>query len=297
MSSLADVAVVVLSWNGWADTRDCLASLKAEPCAVVVVDNGSSDGSPDLIRAAFPEVDVVEAGENLGFCLGNNLGVERALAAGAETVVLLNNDTVVEPGFLAPLLEALDEPDVGFACPVIVRADDPEAVWFGGGRIDWRTGWPVHVQSAPATAAETPFGTGCCLAARRDVWERVGLLDPRFFLFWEDADWSVRATRAGYRGVLVPTSRIRHKVSSSFQDGLTGLGTFYFVRNGFLFIRKHAPRPWRTSLRFALEHAVAPSLRELRRRDRGAVRLGLLRASGVLAGVLRAYGPAPRIAR
>lgn len=298
------VAVVVLAWNGWEDTRACLASLRAatyERRLVILVDNGSSDDTAARARAEFPEVEVLETGDNLGFSAGNNRGIARALEAGADYVMLLNNDTTAEPGFVEPLLEAFErEAQLGFASPTILYADEPR-VWFGGGEIDWRTGWAYHAPSQAEPPAgglrRTPFVTGCCLIARRETWEQVGLLDPRFFLFWEDTEWSVRAGRAGHAGAVVAGSRIRHKVSASFHRGMTGLGTFYFVRNGLLFIREHAPRPLVTSLRFLLLWAVRPSLREARRWEPGWWRYALLRTSGVLAHLCRSYGPAPAYAR
>lgn len=297
------VAVVILNWNGWEDTRDCLESLQQVTyprLRVLLVDNGSTDGSVAKVREAYPQVEVIDNGANLGFAAGNNRGMERALADGADHVMLLNNDTVVEPGFVEPLLDAAERTDgVGFASPTIMYADDPEKVWFAGSEVDWRTGWVTHAQltAAPATSviASTPTVTGCCLLAPRGVWESVGLLDERFFLIWEDADWSMRARRAGHVGIVVGEARIRHKVSASFQRSAPGVGEFYFVRNGLLFIHKHARRRLRTSLRFLLLWVVGPSLREARRRERFVLRLAALRAAGVVAHLLRRYGVAPRV--
>lgn len=296
------MAVVVLNWNGWEDTRECLESLLQATyprLLVLLVDNGSTDGSVMEVRKAYPQVEVVENGANLGFAAGNNRGIERALAGGADHVMLLNNDTVVEPGFLEPLLDAVERTDgAGFASPTIMYADDPDRVWFAGSEVDWRTGWVTHAQLTgdPSTSgiASTPTVTGCCLLAPRSVWESVGLLDERFFLIWEDADWSVRARGAGHVGVVVGGARIRHKVSTSFRRGAPHVGEFYFVRNGLLFIRKHARRRLRTSLRFLLLWVVGPSLREARRRDPFVLRLAALRAAGVVAHVVRCYGVAPR---
>lgn len=304
MPAWPNVTVVVLNWNGWEDTQECLRSLRdvTPGCRVLLVDNGSTDGSIECVQDQFPEVEVLQNGTNLGFTEGNNRGIARALADGADYVMLLNNDTLVDPGFLAPLLRAFErEPGLGFASPVIMYASEPDAVWFCGGAIDWRSGWAHH--STPEGGlphAEglrpTPIATGCCLIAPRATWEAVGVLDPRFFLFWEDADWTLRATRAGHHGVVVGESRIWHKVSRSFQRSEPTLGTFYFVRNGLLFIRKHRPRRPQVALRFLREWALRPSLRGMRRRERGWATLALLRGAAVVAYLTGAFGAAPRYA-
>jgi len=298
MTARGAVAVVVLNWNGWDDTRECLESLReVNGCRVLLVDNGSTDGSVERARSEFPEVEIVENGANLGFTEGNNRGIERALADGAGYVMLLNNDTIVDRGFLEPMLDALERDGLGFASPQILYADERNAVWFCGGEIDWRTGWAYHRKpdgGGPQRGlVPTVIATGCCLLAPRATWEQVGLLDQRFFLFWEDADWTLRATRSGHRGAVVTESRIWHKVSRSFARGEPTLGTFYFVRNGLLFGRKHGPRDPSVALRFVWAWVVRPSLRDAIDREPGWLRMGLLRASAVLAYLTRSFGAAP----
>lgn len=304
MPDRPDVTVVVLNWNGWEDTRECLLSLRdvSPRCRVLLVDNGSTDDSIACARAQFPEVAVIANGANLGFTEGNNRGIAQALLDGAKYVMLLNNDTFVDPDFLAPLLEAFErDSSLGFASPVIMYASAPEVVWFCGGAIDWRTGWAHHrfpEDGRPHAhgVRGTPIATGCCLIAPRRTWEDVGLLDNRFFLNWEDADWTLRATRAGHHGAVVGESRIWHKVSRSFDRGAPSLGTFYFVRNGLLFIRKHAADKPATALRFVTHWAVRTSLREARRRERGWARLALLRIAAVIAYLRGSFAAAPRYA-
>lgn len=296
------VHVVVLCWNGWEDTRECLESLRLvtyRRAKVVVVDNGSTDGTPERIAADFPEFDLVRNGRNLGFAAGNNVGIRRALAAGADYVTLLNNDTVVEDGFLQPLLDAFRDPGIGAVSPEIRYHDRPHLAWFSGGAIDWRTGWAYHTPPDPSPQpgpTETPIVTGCCVVARREVLLRVGELDERFFLIFEDTDWSVRTTRAGYRFVVVPESRVLHKVSASFRRDMPTLGTFYFTRNGLLFISKHAARPLRVTVRFVWTWVVLLTLRQARSRQPGWATLALLRVMALGAHLTRRYGRAPSAA-
>lgn len=293
------VHIIVLCWNGWDDTRECLESLRLVTyprACVVVVDNGSTDGTPGRVASDFPEVDLVCNGRNLGFAEGNNVGIRRALDLGADYVTLLNNDTVVEAGFLEPLVHALRDPTVGAVSPEIRYHDRPDSAWFSGGAIDWRTGWAYHTpkdHSRGAQPVETPILTGCCVVVARDVLLRVGQLDERFFLIYEDTDWSVRATRAGYRAVVVPDSRILHKVSASFRRDMPTLGTFYFTRNGLLFISKHAHRRLLVSMRFVWTWVVRTSVQQARAQHRGWAALAVLRVMALGSHMARRYGAAP----
>ena len=137
------VYIVVLSWNGREDTLSCLRSLEPvwnERTKGIVVDNGSSDGTPDAVRAAIAGVEVLEAGRNLGFTGGNNIGLRFALDRGADYVLLLNNDTIVDPGFLREMLSvATVSEGIGFVSPKIYFLDPPDLLWFAGARFStWK---------------------------------------------------------------------------------------------------------------------------------------------------------------
>lgn len=222
------LVVVVLNWNGLADTRALLPTL--ERCRVpegwrarvMVVDNGSSDGSASAIPREFPAVELLALPENLRFAGGNNRGVRGALDAGADAVMLLNNDTEADPGLFERLLLALDQhPEVGAAAPLIYFAAPSRRIWYAGGILIPWLGFAAHrgLRSLDdgryRSVEQTGYLTGCCLVARREVWEKVGLLDERYFIYAEDADWCLRARHAGVRLVLVPTARLWHKVSAS----------------------------------------------------------------------------------
>jgi hypothetical protein len=188
----------------------------------MVVDNGSSDGSAEAIARDFPGVDLVALPENLRFAGGNNRGVRRALDAGADAVMLLNNDTEADPGLFERLLLALDQhPDAGAAAPLIYFAAPSRRIWYAGGVLVPALGHAAHRglraldDGRYRSVERTGYLTGCCLVARREVWEKVGLLDERYFIYAEDADWCLRARHAGVRLVLVPTARLWHKVSAS----------------------------------------------------------------------------------
>jgi GT2 family glycosyltransferase len=219
--------IVVLNWNGLEDTRALLRTL--ERCrvpegwsaSVMVVDNGSSDGSAHSIAAEFPQVDLLALPENLRFAGGNNRGIQRALAAGADAVMLLNNDTEADPALLERLLLALEQhPEAGAAAPLIYFAAPSRSIWYAGGRCTPALGLAAHRglrtldRGQYRSIERTGYLTGCCLIARRAVWEKVGLLDERYFIYAEDADWCLRARRAGFALLFVPTARLWHKVSA-----------------------------------------------------------------------------------
>jgi GT2 family glycosyltransferase len=222
------LAVVVLNWNGLADTRAALVSLSAcrvpagWQAALMMVDNGSSDGSVEAVRREFPAVEVVALAENRRFAGGNNEGLRRALTAGADAVMLVNNDTEADPGLFEHLLAALEaDPAAGAAAPLIAFAEPRDRIWYAGGLCVSALGLAAHrglraLDRGQFRAVEpTGYLTGCCLLARREAWEKVGLLDERYFIYAEDADWSLRARAAGHRLLFVPRARLWHKVSAA----------------------------------------------------------------------------------
>jgi GT2 family glycosyltransferase len=265
--------IVVLNWNGLSDTLDCLESLRQLHYAarrVVVVDNGSTDGSvAGLRRAAQASAFyLIEVGRNLGYAGGNNVGIRHALDHGADFVLVLNNDTTVDPSLLDELIAAAER-NPAAACfgPWIFYMHDPERLWFT------RTAW------APADAAFTAPGKGrlaselahettsteyVCGAAlffRTSVTKQVGLFDERFFLVYEDSDWCFRVRRAGFECVSVPTARVWHKVGTSFGSEASPLRTYFSIRNKLLWAEKNVSRSeWWRILRGALRR-LYPTLR------------------------------------
>jgi GT2 family glycosyltransferase len=266
--SPSDVAIIVLTWNQRDFTLDCLASLAqldypADRLQVIVVDNGSQDGTAADVRSRFPAVTVIENGENLGFAAGNNVGIRAALASGARYIMLLNNDTVVEPGLVAKLVAVLDQhAQAGIVGPKMLYFEPPDVIWCAGNRINWltgktdRCGAEVRDQGPAEPVREVDYITACAVLLRREVIEQVGLLDPRFFIYYEETDWCVRARRAGWRILYCPHARIWHKVSAAM--GTTSPATdYYFNRNRLLFLAKNLSGPRRA---LALTWSVAREL-------------------------------------
>jgi GT2 family glycosyltransferase len=247
------VWVILLNWNGLDDTLACLDSLRAAApgpyqVRLLVVDSASADDPRPAIAAAFPEVLVERLERNRGFTGGCNHGMRLALAQGADYIVLLNNDTLVERDFLAPLLGYLDEHgEAGVAGPLIYYVDRPEELWFAGATFGLATGRSPHwLQGRPATAAPSmPFATGfvsgCCMALRAGDLRRHGLLEEGFFAYYEDVELCLRLRRVGLGAACVPASRIWHKVSASTRrEGRPGPLAYYFgIRNRAVTVRRY----------------------------------------------------------
>ncbi|NTV99387.1 MAG: glycosyltransferase family 2 protein, partial [Chlorobiaceae bacterium] len=218
--------IVVLNWNGARDTIACLVSIRSaiDPStAVLVVDNGSSDGSADRILKAFPDTEIVRLPRNLGYAAGNNAGFRRVEEMQAEMVVFLNNDTLVEGNFLLPLVETLEKnPGAGIAVPKICYFDDPQKIWYAGGQVRLSTGLVRHAgirrQDGPefSRPGTTDYATGCCIAMRCRDFRRAGGFDEGFGMYSEDVDLSLRVKAMGFTIEYVPSSRVLHRVSASF---------------------------------------------------------------------------------
>ncbi len=240
------VVVIVLNWRALRETLACLQGLQRQDYgdfAVVVVDNGSDDGSPAAIRAAFPRVEVIETGRNLGYAGGNNVGLRRALALGAEAVLILNNDTILPPDLLTKLVDAAEaHPQAGMFGPTIYYAERPSLIWSAGGRIDRRNGRTWMLTEATTEVRRVDFLSGCALFVRRAVLEEAGLLDEDFFLYYEDVEWGVRAARHGFVSLHVPQVMLWHAIPMDGREA-SPMVHYFMTRNRYLFLRRSgAPR-------------------------------------------------------
>jgi len=294
------VAVIIVNWNGVADTLEVLRELEGidgPSLRIIVVDNGSSDDSVDVLRRDAPHVELVETGENLGFAGGNLAGLRHALAGGDfGWVLLINNDVAVDKGFLPPLLEACLDPDVGAAAPKIYYFEPRDLIWAAGGRLRLREtvteefGQGERDSPAFSRPADMTYLTTCCLLIPRDVLEKVGPLDPVFFIGVDDADWSCRAVDAGYRLRYVPDSEIWHKVAVSTGGSYTPFKTFHTGRSNTLYARRHLGMP--RLLIFLGANAGALIGAFLRELPKGNAKAVLAKAKGIWRG-LRDPLPSP----
>ncbi|MCJ7633022.1 glycosyltransferase family 2 protein [Candidatus Bathyarchaeota archaeon] len=271
------VFIVVLNWNAWLDTLECLESLQEidyPNYEIIIVDNGSTDKSVEQIKNYILQVDkqsqtsrgrctLITNDTNLGFAGGNNIGIKysreklgfrREHGASVGYVLLLNNDTVVGKDFLKRLIWAgKNDKAIGLLGPKIYFHNDPNRIFFAGGRLNklltrgTHKGYGESELSRDITNKESmrsldyeevDYVTGCCLLIKGEVIEKIGLLPEEYFLYYEDVEWNLKAQKAGYKTVLVPEARIWHKVSQSTKEG-SFLYLYYLFRNGLLLARRN----------------------------------------------------------
>jgi len=229
---LRSVNLFVLNWNGRDLTLDCLSSLEKityPNVKVYVIDNGSSDNSVTAIRNQFPDYEIIELPENYGFARGNNAGFE-LVKQKADYTIFLNNDTIVDPNFVEPLINAMESNStVKQSTPKIFYADNLDYIWFGGGKVSLWAGWIRHLGIRQKDSMQFSFNrnvdyaTGCCVCMRTVDFESIGMFDESFLMYGEDVDLSLRFRKQGGQILFVPESKIWHKVSSS-------IGTQFSIR-------------------------------------------------------------------
>lgn len=244
------IAVILLNWNNAPDTLECLASVYASDdpnFSVIVADNGSEDDSVACLQRAYPQARTLLNGENLGFAEGNNRAIRLAMEEGAQYVFLLNNDATIAKETLSQLRQAADaHPNAAVVGPTIYYYDDPTTIWFGIGEVDVEKGWLFtrarHREGTFYQAIEpAEYISGCAFFARVSHLRISGLMDPRFFLNWEEPDWCFRLRKLGFDCLLVGPAKAWHKVSRSF-GGHGPLWHYFMYRNRFLWMEIHLPR-------------------------------------------------------
>lgn len=251
MSSPPRVCVIVLNWNTWEVTCDCLRSLQEldyPNYQTILVDNGSSNDSPEQLSRRFPEVTMIRNSANLGFAAGNNVGIRYALQQHAGYVLLLNNDTVVSPSCLGALVRVAQSDDrIGILNPKIYYSDPPDRIWYAGGSFSPWVGIARHKGMKKRSCElrdstrEVTFITGCAFLIKAEVIRSIGLLDESFFMVCEDTDWSIRALRAGFKAMYVAEAEISHRESYTIRSKKgKAFRDYYNIRNTLLVARKHA---------------------------------------------------------
>lgn len=239
------VWVVVVAWNNYADTAECLTSLRGLTYPLyrtVLVDNGSTDGTPERVRQEFPEVAVIESPVNLGVPGGYNIGFRYGLERAADYLLMLNNDTIVDPVLLDHLVEAAQSEPAGILVPIAYYYDHRDEIWSAGAR--YRLFPPAVVMEKrlfPPTDRyrRLEYAIGSCLLLSRRVFEEAGFLDETYFFMWEDLDLSVRVRAAGLPILQVPAAKLWHKVS---RTTMPGSALFWQVHGegGAIYYRRHS---------------------------------------------------------
>lgn len=255
------IAVIVLNYNGWKDTSECVDSLKIArtpqvKTEIIIVDNKSQDSSREHLSKVKDVTLILNTG-NLGYSGGNNVGIKYALERNYDFILLINNDTYVEKDFFNHLKDALKtaqvlSPKIYFAPGFefhksrYKREDLGKVVWFAGGKIDWKNIIGSHIgvdeidKGQFSGSKGIDFATGACMLIKKEVLEKVGLLDEKYFLYLEDLDFSVRAKKHGFKITFFPEAIIWHKNAASSGGSGSSLQDYYITRNRLLFAFKFA---------------------------------------------------------
>lgn len=260
------VFISILNFNGKKNTLECIESLRKINTAgfnltIVVVDNGSEE-KLDLKESSdgHTRFKFIGSKDNLGFSGGHNLGIKYALENGADYILILNNDTYIDKDFLRELLKVAEKDEkIGILAPKIYFASGYEfhkekyrknelgkVIWYAGGKMDWKNVIGNHIGVDEVDKGqfdkieETELVTGCCMMIKKEVLDKVGIFDERYYLYYEDSDLNIRAKKKGFKIVYVPKSIIFHKNAGSAGGSGSKLQDYYITRNRLIFAMKYA---------------------------------------------------------
>lgn len=244
------ICVIILNFNGLKDTLECLDSLKKvqhDNFSILVADNGSKDGSLNVIKTHYPEVLLLDNLENLGYAEGNNRAIKHCLDH-FEALLILNNDTVVAPTILTAFEKQIEtNPASVLGAKIYQHKNQNIFDHLGGFWNSARVDFDLFGSHLPDDGIsfeepiELDYVCGCALFAKVEIFKKIGFFDARFFLFWEESDFCFRAKRAGYKIRLCPQAKLWHKVSASFTGGKPHT-TYYWWRNRLLWLEKNVSR-------------------------------------------------------
>lgn len=293
------IGIIVLTYNQRQLTLQCLGFLAEveyprERLRIIVVDNASTDGTVQAVRDQYPRAIVLETDENLGYAGGNNVGLRYALERAMDYVLILNNDAVLAPDSLAALIAAAErESHVGFLGPKVYHLEEPGRLQSAGIVLDsclrpHHRGQDELDEGQFESIAESDALSGCALFAGLHLIERIGPLDPRFFMYHEEIDWCLRARAAGFRNLYVPGAKVWHP-KPQLRTTNTAFTTYYMARNHYLLLSKHGAgtraivQTTKKNLIWLLNWTLNPKWRHVRQK-RNALFKGLVDAA------LRRYG-------
>lgn len=278
------IGVIVLNYNGWKNTLECVKSLKQsrkhlKEVEIIVVDNNSIDNSVSHL-SKIEGISLICNKENLGYSGGNNIGIKYALKNHCDSILIINNDTFVDELFFKKMLIGSQMSDI--VSPKIYfapgfeyhksrysKTDLGKVIWYAGGRIDWENiiGKHVGVDEVDTGQFEkmesTDFATGACMLAKKEVFEKIGTFDEKYFLYLEDMDFCVRAKNAGMKITFFPEAVIWHKNAASSGGSGSKLQDYYITRNRLLFAFKFA----KLKTKLAVLKQVAMQANSLIKRD------------------------------
>lgn len=240
------IAVVIVNYNGIADTLECIDSLKRsdnfKDISIIVVDNNSNNNEAERIREGYNFVTVISSNSNKGFAGGNNLGIKYALKNGFQYVLLLNNDTVIAHDMISILASNCLNKEI--VVPIMYYFSNPDFIWYGGGTIDKHKGNGIHLHSnekdmGKLKANVCTFSTGCCMLIPSIIFEEIGLLDEKSFMYCEDMEFCIRLDLNNIKIKFLPEAKLWHKVGVASGGESSPFSTYYLTRNRLNYVRQY----------------------------------------------------------
>jgi GT2 family glycosyltransferase len=272
------VTAVILNTNHKIDTLECLKSLRESSYAnlsILLLDNASTDGSLEAVKLEYPEVSIVNLDQNQGYAGNNNVGIQLALEKKSDWVLILNEDTVMAPDCIEKLVQAGEmDPEVGIVGPLVFHFDEPEIIQSAGGCRDrlWRS-WHLGQNETNLEPYREPRAvrwiTGCSVMIRGAVLKQIGGFDERFYYYYEENEYCLRAEEAGWKILVIPAARLWHKGVQRNYSPRPSI-TYYSVRNHLLLLEKHrAPlavkaAAWFDNLKMVASWSIRPKWRDKR---------------------------------
>lgn len=262
---MIDTAIIILHYKNKIDTLECIKSIfnsddEDNNFIVILINNSSADDLKNSLERISDKIILIQNDINTGFAQGNNIGIRKAIKLDCKNIILLNNDTLIKPDSLKRLVEYADSnKDVGIFSPKIYFAsgfefynkkykesDKGKVIWYAGGKIDWKNIYASHIGVDEVDngqfdkISDTDFATGCCLLIKKEIIDKIGYFDEKYYLYYEDIDLSLRAKKHGYRVVYNPSTSIWHKNASSSGKPGSLLHQYYQTRNRLYFGLKYA---------------------------------------------------------
>jgi GT2 family glycosyltransferase len=251
-SSFPKIYSVILTFNNYTDTYECVNSVLSnnfKVTGIVIVDNGSHDNSTKKLLSVFGNnstIHFILNNQNLGFAAGVNVGIRYALKQGADYILLLNNDTIIDKNCISYLISEISKSSsFAIAGPRIFYYNNPNKIWHGGGYFSYlKAGIVIPEKNKLSTnfdetAKTVTFLTGCAMLIKNSIFDKIGFFDEDYFFYGEDLDFCMRALRNGYTLLYVPKAKVWHKIESIAKDRTNPFYIYHLARSKILFLRKN----------------------------------------------------------
>lgn len=255
MDSQQKVGLVTVTFNSGRVIEDFLDSLLKQSYdnySLYIIDNCSKDDTLKCLEPYLsdPRIVLIKNKDNIGVAAGNNQGIIRALEDRCDSILLINNDTEFEPALVDTLVQAMQNLKCDLIVPKILYHDEPQRIWFAGGRfLPWKAYQNVHEGDGEIDKGQydqvrkIDYSPTCCMLITRETFASIGIMDEKYFVYYDDTDFCLRALRAGLTMYIFPAARLTHKVSSLTGGKVSDFGMHYLTRNFVYYVRKNIGMP------------------------------------------------------